>query len=180
MSGIEYSDAYKESVFQLWASLGFPSYKDLAKKVTPDENSRIPHVSMFKTWAEEGDWRARKDQIEGRAAIITEEILVEETVKMWREHASNAAMVKDIAAYHIQENGFDNSTSALNALKWAQEEERKTRGAEALVSTIRNAANEDLVTRIRKLAARQLNVDDEAIDAEETETRESGDAQSSS
>lgn len=157
-------------------ALGCPALVELQKKVDLDEYGRRPAVKRFLEWSTEGSWRERKDAILGKASAIMETELVDETVKMWRKHASVADQVGTIAYQHIEEHGFDNSGQALNALKWAQEEERKTRGAEALVSTIRNAANEDLVSEIRKLAARQLNVDEDAIDAEVKPDEEEGDA----
>lgn len=161
-----YSEQYIEGCFAKWISLGCPSLVDLQKKVDLDEYGRRPPLSRFKEWMTEGNWRERRDAINGRASAIMETELVDETVKMWQKHASVADAVGAEAFAYIQEHGFDSSASALQALKWAQEEERKTRGAEALVSTIRNAANEDLVSEIRKLAARQLNVDEDTVDAE--------------
>src|SRR5512139_373102 len=170
----EYSQQYIEACFSKWMALGCPALVELQKKVDLDEYGRRPAVKRFLEWSTEGSWRERKDAILGKASAIMETELVDETVKMWRKHASVADQVGSAAYRYIQEHGFDSSTSALQALKWAQEEERKTRGAEALVSTIRNAANEDLVSEIRKLAARQLNVDEDAIDAVTEDKNEEG------
>lgn len=154
-----YSDAYIESVFQAWYKAGRPTWSKLQGIIDTDEYNRLPHVEYLARWAREREWTVRADEIEGKAVVVSENNLIEHTVEMWQRHASVAGEVAMKAFQYIQENGFDNSMSALQALKWAQEEERKTRGAEALVSTIKNAANEDLLETVRNLAARQLNID---------------------
>lgn len=80
---------------------------------------------------------------------------------MWKEHAEAAAKVRKEALAYIEEKGFDSSASAIAAIKWAQEEERKTRGAEAFIASIKNASNEDLLERVRRLTERHVSTAEE-------------------
>lgn len=125
-------------------------------------------------WASEYRWQERKDALNTRALEIAEKNLIEKQVSMWKEHAEAAAAVRTKALEHIKVNGFDSSASAVQAIKWAQEEERKTRGAEAFIESVKNKSNDELMTMIRSLAERQLSTD-EIIEVE----AEDGDAESS-
>lgn len=163
-----YTDDYKESVFQLWLELGQPSFRVLRENVKPDVQGRIPHEDHLNRWSHQYKWYERRDEIQGKAALVVENKLVEKTVEMWGRHADNAQKVIDIAITHILENGFDTSASAVAALKWAQDEERRTRGAEALIENIKSSDNETIIEKIRKLAERRASTDD-VIDAETPE-----------
>lgn len=101
----------------------------------------------------------------GKAAVVMEENLVKQTIEMWKRHADAAQEVAFLALDYIRIKGFDSSSSAVKAIEWAQEEERRTRGAEALIESIKQESNEDLIETIRNLASRKLSTDDDdAID----------------
>lgn len=148
----------------MWITLGCPSYLKLQEQLQPDVYGRVPHDDLIKKWASENRWGERRDEINGQASIVIQTELVNQTVQMWREHAEAAAKVRRSALAYIEENGFDGSASAIQALKWAQEEERKTRGAEAFITQVKNSSNEDLLDTIRGLLDRQ-NSTEGIIDA---------------
>lgn len=91
--------------------------------------------------------------------------LVDQTVAMWRRHAEAAHVVAVEALAKIRKDGFDTTASAVSAIKWAQEEERKTRGAEAFLEQVKNADNEKLINMVRELAVRKANTDSDIVDA---------------
>jgi len=93
-----------------------------------------------------------------------EDELVSQTVRMWREHAEAARVVAREALAFIKDHGFDTTASAVSAIKWAQEEERKTRGAEAFLEQIKNADNDKLTDIVRQLATRKATTDEDIVD----------------
>lgn len=120
----------------------------------------------------EGSWFARKDELMGKAVIKSEEKLVDAQVEMWSEHAAAAREIRIQAFDYIKENGFKTAAEALQAIKWAQEEERRTRGVEAFYETVKEKSNDELLAMIRNLADRQLT-DEEIIEVQEDNKEES-------
>lgn len=96
-----------------------------------------------------------------------EDELVKAQVLMWKEHASHAREIAHEAFVYLKENGFDSASSAVSAIKWAQEEERKTRGAEAFITAVKNASTEELIKSVRQLAERHASVDEKIIYVDE-------------
>lgn len=152
-------------------NLGNPPYPKLREQMKPDIYGRLPHPDHIKQWAMENRWSERRDEIHGKASIMIDEELVNQTVQMWKEHAEAARKVRQQALEYIEVNGFDSSASAIQAIKWAQEEERKTRGAEAFIAQVKNSSNEDLLDTIRGLIDRQASTED-IIDAPMEEKKE--------
>lgn len=104
-----------------------------------------------------------------------EDELVKQQVLMWKEQASRARAIAESAFDYLKETGFDSSASAVSGLKWAQEEERKTRGAEAFITSVKDASTDQLLQTIRQLAERHASVvedSSEVIEAVETETED--------
>jgi hypothetical protein len=137
----------------------------LHEQLKPDANGRIPHAEHVKVWAMENRWSERRDELLVKASERMEDELVSQTVKMWREHAEAAHVVAREALAFIKEHGFDTTASAVSAIKWAQEEERKTRGAEAFLEQVKNADNDKLLSMVRELAVRKANTDGDIVDA---------------
>lgn len=122
-------------------------------------------------------WQARKDELNGEAIIRAEESLVEKQVEMWKEHAELARKVRDEAWKYIEERGFDSSSSAIRAIEWAQEEERRTRGVEAFYAAVKDKSSDELLAMVRSMAERQL-AEGEIIEAT-TDTTDKEDAEPS-
>ena len=171
----KYSDAYLESLFEKWYAKGGPEYKIFVRDGIPaDEFGRTPHASQITTWAGQYRWQERKDALNAQALELAEKSLIENQVEMWKRHADFAQKVGKEAYDYILEHGFDSSASAIQALKWAQEEERITRGADSFYKSVKNKSNDELLAMVRGLAERQLSAED-IIDADTTE----GDAEPS-
>ena len=167
----KYSDSYVELLFERWYSLGGPEYKAFFKGDIPaDEFGRIPSYEAIQNFARDYRWQERKDELNGRAVMKAEEAMVERQFQMWKEHADAAAEVRREALAYIKEHGFDTSASAVQAIKWAQEEERRTRGVEEFYKTVKDKSNDQLLDMIRALAERQLSGDEiiEVVDEKES------------
>jgi len=169
-----YTERYMELAFQTYYSAGRPSYKKLCdlmyEKKIFDERGRVPSDHVLKNWASEYGWSARCDALDAEAARKMEIVLVDETVSMWKRHADAAREVALSALEYVREHGFDTSSSAIQAIKWAQEEERKTRGAEEFISAIKDKSSEDLMETIRELMERSAA--NEIVEGETKEDRE--------
>lgn len=106
----------------------------------------------------------RADELTAKALAIAEESLIKQQTDMWRIQAERAREVSNQAFEYIKEHGFENANTAVQALKWAQEEERKTRGAEAFIAMVKDKSNDDLIKMVRDLATRQLSTEDDVIE----------------
>ena len=170
----EYTERFIESCFQFWYSAGCPNFRKLhdlmIEKEFKDEYGRIPYYDILRIWSSERDWSFRREGLDEKAAEKMDVVLVDQTVEMWKAHAEAAREVALKALAHVREHGFDTSASAVAAIRWAQEEERKTRGAEAFITTLKNADNQDIVEMVRELMERSSATDD-VVDGEASEEK---------
>ena len=160
LGAVEYTESYIEYVFNAWYSAGCPSWNSMRDKLDADEYGRVPHVVYLRQWAANRGWYERKDAIMTKAQLQMEDALALQTVEMWKRQAMQAAEVSDKAFKYIIENGFDSSSSAIRALEWAHEEERKTLGAESFLAAIKDSSSHDLIKTIRQLAERQAAIEE--------------------
>jgi len=167
-----YSERYIENLFNVWYSAGRPSINKLLEHLTEkgvkDEHGRIPSYDQLRDWSGEYAWHDRGDALLAKASAKMEIKLVDKTVEMWDIHADAAREVALKALDHIREHGFDSSASAVQAIKWAQEEERKTRGAKEFITAVKNSSSENLMETIRELMERSSATED-VVDAETKE-----------
>ena len=128
--------------------------------MSPDVHGRIPHPEHIKMFAAANRWQERKDELLARASAIMEQQLVDDQVAMWKRQAENAKEVGIDAFKYLKAEGFDSSASAIAAIKWAQEEERKTRGAEKFITLIKDSSNDEVLETVRRLLTRKASTEE--------------------
>jgi len=165
-----YTDEYIDRLFQAWYSLNQPS--DMERVITlvgVDGDGKTPEKSTVKQWAKEYGWQERADGMTALAVQKAEDMLITQKAEMLKRQAMDAFEVAVKAKEHIIVNGFDTTSSAVAALKWATEEERTARGVSEMMIRVSKMSKEELEARAIKLLQRTNDV----IDAEEVDSANS-------
>lgn len=168
-------DEYWERAFQIWYASGQPTGIEDIRNCLPDfEGDRPANTTIRKAMQEYG-WSERADAMNTLAVQKVEEDLVTKRADMFRKQLEEAREIKQIALDHIRENGFDNSSSAVNALFKAIDTESKVTGVEELINRISQMSVSKLNSRAQALLKRKneaLEGEVEEIDAENNTTAE--------
>lgn len=144
-------EAYIETIFQTWYSNNRPSSGKL-QEILPEPK---PTQATLSTWREVYGWDTRADDLDAQAISKVEPELVEARAAMFRQQLKEAKEIKSIALDHIRSHGFDNSSSATNALFKALELESKVAGAAEAIERISKMTPEQLQARVVKLLRRK-------------------------
>jgi hypothetical protein len=141
-----YSDEYIEQCFQCWYAMGQPTNITLLQESIPESpEGKKPGLPLLRQFRDTHGWVERADGLNALAV--------------------GKAEVGKSAKEHLLANGFDTSASAVNALKWAQEEERTVRGVSEMMVKISKMTPEELM----KEAAKLLKRNSEVVDGETEE-----------
>lgn len=171
---VEYTDEYVEQCFQIWYSLQRPNLEKLYESIPLDANGRKPTKQHLITLRNEYGWNERADALSAMAIQKAETLLIDKQADMFKRQAEDAFEIATMAKDHLIANGFDTASSAVNALKWATEEERTVRGAAEFLIKVSKMSQSDLEARATKLLRRQ----NEAVDADVTEVDDNADQRS--
>jgi len=154
-----FSDDYIEQCFQIWYSMGTPpSIQRLWEALPENAEGRKPGVALLRTIRDTYGWVERSDALNARAIAKVEEQLVNQKSEMLKRQAQSAFEIGEMAKEHLLRDGFDTSASAVNALKWAQEEERTVRGVSEMMIKISKMSPEELMQEAAKLLKRNSEV----------------------
>jgi hypothetical protein len=155
----DYSDDYIETCFATWYSLGQPTNIVVLQENLPTTpEGKKPGVAMLRQFRDTHGWIERADGLNALAIGKAEVVLVDERAKMFIRQIEAALEVGKAAKEHLLENGFDTSSSAVNALRWAQEEERTVRGVSEMMVKISKMSPEELMAEAAKLLKRNSEV----------------------
>jgi hypothetical protein len=161
-----YSDEYIEQCFQCWYAMGQPTNITLLQESIPESpEGKKPGLPLLRQFRDTHGWVERADGLNALAVGKAEVVLVDERAKMFIRQIETALEVGKSAKEHLLANGFDTSASAVNALKWAQEEERTVRGVSEMMVKISKMTPEELM----KEAAKLLKRNSEVVDGETEE-----------
>lgn len=161
-----FTDEYIERCFITWYSLQQPSNLVILQENIPESpEGKKPGLALLRTYKEQYGWVERADALNAKAIQKTEVALVDKRAEMFMRQIETALAVGEKAREQILADGFDSSASAVNALKWAQEEERTVRGVSEMMIKISKMTPDELMAEAAKLLKRNSEVID--IPAEE-------------
>lgn len=160
---VKYSDDYLEQCFEVWYSMGQPNNMNLLIDRIPDSpnGGKPTKVFLLNTKNTRG-WSERADAMNTKAIQKVEDQLIDQKAEMLKRQAQQAFEIAERAREHLLENGFDTSSAAVNAIKWATEEERTVRGVSEMMIKISKMTPDELMQEAAKLLKRNS----EAIDGE--------------
>lgn len=165
-----YSPEYKETVFQVWYAGNRLPMKRLHLSIPEFEGGR-PTPEMLNQWKVHNAWIDRANFLDDEVRTKMERELVEMRVEMMKRHAEIAKEVIEMAIEKLRDGGFDTSASAVQALKVAFEEEKRSRGAEVSLTKLNEMNDEQLSAAFRQLTGQISGVD--TVDGEVEEEFES-------
>ena len=171
---LAYSNEYKEKCFVAWYSNKRPVSTAKTREIIPDdEKGRKPNYPMLARWIKELGWNERADELDAKAMVLVDEVLVNQKADMLKRQALDAFEIANKAREHIITEGFDTAASAVNAYFKATEEERTTRGLGDFIVKVSRMSNEELQKRITDMANRASGDFDDVLylDAEELENK---------
>lgn len=170
---LAYTDEYKNKCFIEWYSNKRPSSPARTREIIPvDEKGRKPNYPMLSRWMKELEWNEKADEMDAKAMILVEEVLVNQKAEMLKRQAMDAFAIANAAReYLLGEDGFDTSASAVNAYFKATEEERVTRGIGEFIKKVSAMSNSDLEQEIIKLTRRAEDSGQIILEAEEIENK---------
>lgn len=157
---------YWEEAFQIWYMSNQPQDIPNILKILPAmADGEKPSYSTVRNAIASYGWKERADALNAQASQKNDVILVERKAAMLRRQAEDAMQIADKAKQHILEDGFDTSSSAVQAYFKATEEERTVRGVSEMLLKISKMTPDELMAR----AASFLKRRNEAIDADVVE-----------
>ena len=167
-----YSDEYIEQCFEVWFSLGQPASLTLLQDNIPSSpEGRKPSVIHLRSMRDGSGWFERADVLNQKAIEKVEHQLIDQKASMLKRQAETAFKIAKTAEDYLLENGFDTASSAVAAIKWAQEEERTVRGVSEMMIKISKMTPDELMQEAAKLLKRNSQVIDiipEEMDAEQS------------
>jgi len=170
---IHYSEFYKEQVFLAWYNAGRPYIRKKIEEAIPeDEYGRKPDMQSFRQWRDELNWGARGDELDARVIKEAEDVAVQSKILMLKEQAARARKMQQQAEEFLDEQGFDSSSSAVQALIRGGEWEMKTRGMSQTLMKILELDNDGLMSETQALVERLLQTGEVIDVAEITEDLE--------
>lgn len=157
---------YRDLCFTIWYKSQKPSMKQLHALV-PESNGNRPSQVALQKWREADAWDTRAEEIQLAVRDKLAAELIRDRALMLKEQAEQAAIIRNEAFEYLTTTGFDSSTSAVQAIKWAVEAEQKARGIEQALTNLGSASEEQLKREFMRLVegASDLGV----IDGEELE-----------
>lgn len=160
-----YSDQYREEIFHFWYKnrhLGPTAFNAI---VPPDENGqKITHHTV-QLWIQEYLWEERAAALDLEVVNRMDNLVIDERIKMFQEHAEIGREIKDFGLNYLRENGIKTDMAALRAIADGIQIERSSRGLADSLARLAQMDDTTLLKEINKLlAAKQNTIDAEVED----------------
>ena len=170
---LAYTEDYKNKCFIEWYTNKRPASPAKTREIIPvDEKGRKPNYPMISRWMKELEWNEKADEMDAKAMILVEDILVNQKADMLKRQAIDAFALANAAREYLLTDGFDSSASAVNAYFKATEEERVTRGIGEFIKKVSAMSNSDLEQEIIRLTRRAEDSGQVILDAEIEDKKE--------
>jgi hypothetical protein len=171
-SKIPYDENYKDKCKMLWYSLGrvepMQVVRSLKKDNVTDEHGRFPTNIMVAKWMRELSWHIWADEMDAKAMVLVEDDLIMRKVAMLRQQAERGFELQMMGMKSLREDGFDSSSSAVQAVKVGVDIERTARGIGEMILKLAKMDDDTLVNEIQKELSK--GVSGQVIEAEEVDT----------
>jgi len=163
----DYSEIYKEQCFLAWYAAGRPTLVKKLEEILPeDEYKRKAAPITFWHWRNENGWDVRADYLDARVIKEAEDSIVQSKILMLKEIAARARKMSKQGEEYLDENGFDSSASAVQAIVKGAELERQSRGMSAALMKVLELDDDGLKSETQRLVERLLE-SGETIDVAE-------------
>lgn len=150
----KYDDTYKEKIYTIWVSANQPTVSKLEKIIPPNDDGDTPSAPVLQRWIAEDAWVERAHDIRVRAQQVIDDELVRVRVEMLRRHADLGKELAVQGFEHLRVNGFDSSSSAVQAIKLGIQTERDSLGVELGLTKVVQMSDQDLSSNMKQLMER--------------------------
>ncbi len=167
-----YNQDYIKKCFDAWYLAGRPNTPTGIRRIIPEhESGKKPSTRTIYYWSVQGAWDLWADEMDARVATLSDESLVQHKAQMLKIHQEQAKEVSLKALEHIRKEGFDSSSSAVQAFFRGLEEQRKTAGFSDLLERLEKMTNNQVEQEIIALLTRASD-NDQIIEAESSTVEE--------
>lgn len=179
-----YTSQYKEECFRAWYAADRPTRADELEEILPeDKYKRKPNLEVLRRWRNgdnvEESWDVRADKLDLKARAIADDKAINSKVKMLEEQAARAKKIQNQGAEYLDAEGFDSSSSAVQAIIRGAQLERESRGLSTTILKLAQLGDDDLLSETQKLVERLLESGESVIiDVEEVLEENEEDAES--
>lgn len=151
----EYTDQYIDQCFYAWYDNGKTTGKTLLDKLPKSDSGNTPGLMTIKKWADEYNWIARADALDGEISLALDKTVIQKRVEMYEKHADLAGelidMARDFLSKQVEGGGLKTENAALRALELGIDVERKSVGVSDMVRKIGEMTPDQLDNELRKL-----------------------------
>jgi len=163
----EYSEEYKEQCKQAWFAAGRPVSTKLWLEATPEDAlGRKATMQSLRKWRDERMWDFWADEMDSRVIAKAEESLIAQKAQMLQRQAEMAWKLQDKGLEYLDKEGFDNSSSAVQAIIRGAELERTSRGIGEMIVKMAQMGDSELKDEIMKMINR-ASENDQIIDVDD-------------
>jgi len=167
--GLAFSQEYIKSCFDAWYLNGRPNTPAGIKRILPEHPSgHLPSTSMINQWITRGAWDAWADELDAQVYQKDDKLLINKKAAMLRRQLEKSEKIANKAYEHILADGFDSTSSAVQAFFKGMEEMRKVAGFSDLLEKLdkmtNNEVEREIITLLNRASANEQVIDSDAED----------------
>lgn len=163
---IEYPKDLKEKAFYKWYDSGCPRGPVALVECFEPFNGHKPSYDMIKHWMSELNWPARVEALDADVSREMDRRVIENRIKMFAQHAEEAAKLREKAYAYLKEHDPDSSSVALKQWVEALGVERSSRGLGDTLAHLNTLTDDQLMKEIKKLTSGEKDKDEEILNAD--------------
>lgn len=166
---LDYSDAYRDSVFYIWYQNSRIAFIELEKIIPLDERNRKPRYQTLQKWCLAHNWHMWADGLDAKASEQMDMTVVEDRVQMYRKHAEMGQNLAQKGMEFIEKDGISSDSAAIRAIVEGIEIEGKNRGLADALSRVFAMNEKELDAELKKILTNKSGEDGDAINLDSDE-----------
>lgn len=149
-----YTEAYKESCFQVWYQTGRPTSRQFVKVVPVDEHGRKPNYGLLNSWIKLLGWNERAREMDREVTKQMETYAVEQRVDMLKRHANAAKQLQLEGIKYLLEHPPEKTSDAIRMVTEGIRIEKESVGLPEALTKIAEMKDKPLTDLISQLIHR--------------------------
>lgn len=149
-----YSDDYKQICFDAWVMNSRPAMDRLQELIPVAENGHKPTSLKLRGWRIKYDWDMKADIVDAKVEEQSLDLLVQKKHELLKIQLEQVTTVATKALEFLKVDGFDSSSSAVQAFYRGMEEQRKIAGFSDLLEKLESMTNNQVRDEIIALITR--------------------------
>lgn len=149
-----YTEAYKETCFQVWYAAGRPSSRQAVKIIPADEHNRKPTYVLLSTWIRLLGWNDRAKEMDHEVTKQMETYAVEQRVDMLKRHAESAKQLQLEGIKYLLEHPPEKTADAIRMVTEGIRIEKESVGLPEALTKIAEMKDKPLTELIGQLINR--------------------------